>query len=252
MPLNQFAEGNLQGGECLTQQLLLVVDRDDDALQVAFGELVQWQLRLGAVLVIDGCHDRSEVIAREWRRAVEQVSSGLEVTLVTCSARNVGKVRALGCQTLLEEWSSIEPSTIWIATTDADSRVPKDWLRAQVSQHEKGVDYWSGRVSVADWSARSLATARRWREKYDREEEPVHGANMGFNASVYVSHGGFQALKTGEDRALHTLFMTRATRAFLDSEFPVITSARQKARAPLGFAHALNLISLNAPVTETV
>lgn len=217
------------------------------ALGRAFEQLGRRKLELKVVLVLDDCHDLSATLARDWQ-TLEQSQNALEVTIVASSARNVGAARALGCQVLLAHWSQMDHSKIWIATTDADSQVPKDWLCAQVAQHDCGVDYWSGRVSVTNWSEHSPATRQRWQYEYDREKLPVHGANMGFNAAVYLSQGGFPALETGEDRALHNALMTHAVHTFIDSDLPVVTSARRRARAPSGFAHALEVVSYTSHV----
>ena len=222
------------------------------ALYRAFEQLSRWKPSLRAVVVLDECSDLSEELSKEWQRILARNQSLLEVTVVSCAAKNVGIARELGCRVLLAEWPRIERARIWMATTDADSRVPKDWLTAQVAQHELGVDYWSGRVSVADWSERLGETKQRWQNEYDREDQPVHGANMGFNAAVYLSEGGFEPLETGEDRALHNALIAHGACTYFDSVLPVVTSARRRARAPLGFAHALDVIGSAPPARVTV
>jgi hypothetical protein len=213
------------------------------ALTQAFEQLSRWNLSLRAVVVLDACSDGSEALSCEWQRTLAQSNSPLKVTVVSGTAKNVGSARALGCGELLAQWSQTDPSMIWLATTDADSRVPKDWLATQVVQHESGVDHWSGRVSVADWSEHRDETRLRWQEEYERENQPIHGANLGFNAAAYLLAGGFESLETGEDRALHHALIAHGACSYFDSAIPVVTSARRRARAPLGFAHALEVIS---------
>jgi hypothetical protein len=75
---------------------------------------------------------------------------------------------------------------------------------------------------------------------------------MGFNAAVYLSEGGFEPLETGEDRALHNALITHGACTYFDSVLPVVTSARRRARVPLGFAHALDVISSSAHGRATV
>jgi hypothetical protein len=221
------------------------------ALTHAFEQLNRWKLFLRAAVVLDACSDVSEALSCEWQGALAQRQSPLKVTVVSCAAKNVGSARALGCGVLLAEWSRIDPSRIWLATTDADSRVPKDWLATQVVQHESGVDHWSGRVSVADWSEHLDETRLRWQDEYGRENQPIHGANLGFNAAAYLSAGGFEPLETGEDRALHRALIAHGACSYFDSANPVVTSARRRARAPLGFAHALDVISSTPRVRVT-
>src|ERR1035438_5314091 len=120
-------------------------------------------------------------------------------TLATSSAHNVGRARALGCAVLLNQWYRIDRTRIWLATTDADSRVPRDWLTTQLAQHEVGVDHWYGRVSVADWSEYSGDARSRWQREYENESQPIHGANLGFNAAAYLAAGGFEPLDRSEE-----------------------------------------------------
>jgi len=212
------------------------------ALANAFDQLSRGNLLLRTAVVLDMCSDASEEITREWRSALARRLSSLELTVISCSSKNVGRARALGCAALLAQWSRIDPSRIWLATTDADSRVSKDWLSTQVAQHEADVDHWAGRVSVTDWSEYRDETSSRWQYEYEREIQPIHGANLGFNAAAYLAAGGFASLATGEDRALHRALVAHGAFTYFDSAAPVVTSARRRARAPLGFAHALEVI----------
>lgn len=221
------------------------------ALTNAFDHLSPWDLSLRVAVVLDLCSDASEEIACQWQRTIAQRVGSPEVAVLTCSWKNVGRARALGCAALLAQWSRVDPTRIWIATTDADSQVSKDWLVAQVVQHEADVDHWAGRVSVADWSGRRGETMSRWQYEYAREIQPIHGANLGFNAAAYLAAGGFAPLATGEDRALHRALIARGTVTYFDSAARVVTSARRRARAPLGFAHALDVISSTRRVRAT-
>lgn len=222
------------------------------ALSNAFDELSRGEVSLRAAVVLDMCSDASEEITWEWRSNLARRLSSLQVTVITCSSKNVGLARALGCATLLAQWSRINPSRIWLATTDADSRVSKDWLSTQVVQHEADVDHWAGRVSVSDWSGHEDETSSRWQYAYERENQPIHGANLGFNAAAYLAAGGFAPLETGEDRALHRALVSQGAFTYFDSAAPVVTSARRRARAPLGFAHALDVISSTRRMRATI
>ncbi|HEV3267764.1 MAG TPA: glycosyltransferase family A protein, partial [Acidimicrobiales bacterium] len=135
----------------------------------AFDELQPSGLAATLVVVLDACSDASEVIARERRDELDREQGSVDLRVVTCRARNVGYARRLGCAVLLTRWSRIEPSTIWLATTDADSRVPPDWLTTQVLQHEAGVEHWSGRVEVTDWSERRHESRLKWQRQYEQE-----------------------------------------------------------------------------------
>jgi hypothetical protein len=162
------------------------------------------------------------------------------VSAIPCEANNVGIARDLGCAVILNHWREIELSSIWIATTDADSRVPRAWLRAQVRHHNAGVDVWAGRVSVYDSGPHDQEIVSRWQREYETELEPIHGASLGFNAEKYLLAGGFPPLETGEDRALLYGLVESGARAYFDSSHRVVTSARRRARAPHGFAETLH------------
>jgi glycosyltransferase involved in cell wall biosynthesis len=215
------------------------------SLADAFADLRREGLDMSTAVVLDDCHDRSADVVAEWQDGLRKEQYLGNIVVRTCKANNVGVARGLGCAALLREWNFMDPSRIWLATTDADSRVPRNWLSAQVARHEVGVDLWSGRVSVDDWSSRQSETAAQWQRDYEAERTPIHGANLGFNASAYLATGGFSCSRTGEDRILHRAMSNMGAVLHSDSSVRVVTSARTHARAPLGFAHALNMISKN-------
>jgi hypothetical protein len=63
----------------------------------------------------------------------------------------------------------------------------------------------------------------------------VHGANLGFRASSYLTAGGFPPVPTGEDHALVAALAAGGSRVLRTGALPVITSARRDPRAPNGF-----------------
>ena len=67
----------------------------------------------------------------------------------------------------------------------------------------------------------------------------MHGANLGFRASAYLTAGGFPELPTAEDHALVAALATTGSRVLRTRALPVITSARRESRAPHGFSHYL-------------
>ena len=188
-------------------------------------------------LVLDSCTDGTAGIVKDW---MERHRS--PCVLVTTESGSVGAARRIGCRALLGEWGNLDPRRLWLASTDADSEVPINWLEVQVRRHEEGYDFWAGRVTVRDWSSRTLRTAREWNLRYGAEAAPIHGANLGCNAGVYLDAGGFPAVRTGEDHALHRAVIAAGGRPCYDSEAPVTTSARRQARAPMGFSHHLGTL----------
>jgi hypothetical protein len=210
-------------------------------LENSFSELECSGLLLHASIVLDACGDESRDIARAWKRDAEQRGK-IVVDLVECGVTNVGLARALGCGVLLRKLRGTDPSSIWLATSDADSLVPQNWLAAQLESRDSGADVWVGRVFVTDWTRHRWRTAQKWRREYERESRPVHGANLGFTASCYLDAGGFRSLRTSEDRALLRDLINCDAVVHYDSDVRVATSSRRHARAPEGFASALTAI----------
>ncbi|MGP8008848.1 MAG: glycosyltransferase [Acidimicrobiales bacterium] len=215
------------------------------ALETSILEIDGRKVQTSVVVVLDSCKDGSAEVARAWqRRSIENFR--FDVTVLECKARNVGMARALGCDSLLDGFRYIDLNRVWIATTDADSRVPQNWLCAQVSKHDQGIDVWAGRVTVSEWPRYRRPIASRWEREYAREERPIHGANFGVNGLIYADVGGFPPIETSEDRGLHSALVAHHARIHYDRSAPVITSARSNARAPKGFATALSRFDASA------
>jgi glycosyltransferase involved in cell wall biosynthesis len=215
-----------------------------NCLEDALESLEVFELRAHVVVVLDSCRDQSESIARRWQQNAERRST-FGVSVVATDAENVGRARALGCGLLLDEFQGIDLAHVWLASSDADTRVPRDWLIAQVLQHERGVDAWAGRVAVTEWPRHRRAISVKWQREYDAEDRPIHGASLGVNGQTYLEVGGFPPLRSSEDRVLHDALVAHGALIHYDTSVPVVTSARRNARAPEGFAAALTRVELN-------
>jgi hypothetical protein len=145
-----------------------------------------------------------------------------------------------------------DPAAVWIATTDADTRVPRWWLRRQLGFAAQGWKGVLGTVTVADWIDHPARVQRLYAQRYGawRVHHPhVHGANLGVAADAYLAAGGFRPLPTGEDHALIDALLAAGVPLLRTAQIPVVTSARRHARAPRGFAWLLTSL---ATVEETV
>jgi glycosyltransferase involved in cell wall biosynthesis len=199
------------------------------SLRRAARELAGIPARL--VVVADACHDRTAGVARRGGAAV-----------VTTGARSVGAARAAGVREVLRGAGHLDPADIWLATTDADTRVPARWLRGQVRHADQGWDAVAGTVLVADWTGYPPNVRSLFRERYGAGTGPhshVHGANLGFRASAYLRAGGFPDVPTGEDHALVAALTATGSRVCRTRALIVATSARRDARAPHGFSSYL-------------
>ena len=212
------------------------------SLEAALRALHQWPLDVGVAVILDSCTDQSSHIVDEWIRRLRRQRDPILAMSLACAEKNVGIARGLGCAVLLHAWHRIDVANIWLATTDSDSRVPREWLSAQLVEHERGADLWTGRVAVTDWTSYRRETVEHWSAQYEAETSPIHGTNMGFNAASYLAVGGFPRLPLGEDRELCRLMAANNTPACHDSYVRVVTSARRQSRAPHGFAHVLELL----------
>jgi len=215
--------------ERLLPRSLAAVERSLDDIDPA--------IRVHVVVVLDTCADGSSEIARTWKNHLGQ--SSFDVTVIDFDGENVGRARAKGCDVFLNGVAGTDLARAWIATTDADSRVPVHWLRTQLREHDLGADAWAGRVAVTDWPLHRLTGAAAWQRAYDAEVHPVHGASLGVVAEHYVAVGGFPPLRSGEDRALCAALLKHGANVHYNSSALVVTSARRHARAPEGFATAL-------------
>jgi hypothetical protein len=183
-----------------------------------------------AVVVLDDCQDGSAATVAG-RRGFETVE---------VRARNVGLARAAGFQAILG-WARGTPAEeVWLASTDADSTVPEDWLTMQLEYAGQGFEAVLGTVQVIDWSERSPAVAREFADRYQAQDEHhhVHGANMGMTAAAYQGAGGVPPLALSED---HSLAQRLAGRHLCRTgRIPVTTSSRVVSRAVGGFAGYLD------------
>lgn len=165
-----------------------------------------------------------------------------EVRVVPSAAGLVGAARRTGVRSALDE-PGVVLSRTWIATTDADSQVPPEWLLRHVGWARAGADLVLGTVvpDPAELSAPSLAAWRAQHPPHDGHPH-VHGANLGVRAGPYVRASGFRRVGEHEDVLLAAA--VRATGAVVVSPAgsPVMTSARETGRTPGGFAGYLSAL----------
>jgi hypothetical protein len=204
-------------------------------------ELVDVAVRVAVVL--DRCVDRSAEIAYAAAEVMQTSARNHRLTVMEVGAGNVGVVRHIGLCAVLADLEAHGIEGTWLATTDADSKVPVSWLSHQITRRARGVDAWAGTVSVEDWTDRPTALRASFHHRYQAkrgEGGHVHGANMGFSAGAYVRAGGFPPVATAEDHGLWRRLGDIGARRIHDHACPVVTSARHHARAPEGFAGALD------------
>ncbi|MCC7633998.1 glycosyltransferase [Stenotrophomonas rhizophila] len=187
-----------------------------------------------AVVALDACTD-----------ATAAACAGHGAAMVALDARCVGAARAAAAS------HALALGARWIASTDADTIVPPDWLWKQTTC---GADAFCGVVEVRDWLdypplvREAFAVCEHARDGHGH----VHGANLGVSAAAYRAAGGFAPLVTGEDVALVQALQQAEVSIAWHARPAVATSARRSARAPRGFSGFLRTLErevLDAGVT---
>ena len=191
-------------------------------------------------VVADACTDATARLARR------------HASVVHVAARNVGVARGAGVREAVRRWSPHRRPGLWIATTDADSTVPADWITAQLDLARRGSELVAGRIVVTDWDDRPAAVdaAHRARYRDGPAHGHVHGANLGVALRLYTALGGFAPRPTGEDVDLVERAEAAGAAVTWSTSSPVHTSARRDGRAPAGFSDHLDALERSTLCTE--
>ena len=173
--------------------VVIPAHNEQDLLPSCLTAVRQAASRLGVpvhlVVVADACTDRTVAVAR---------AHGADV--VEVGARCVGAARQAGVRRVLRAMRHMDPAAVWIATTDADTHVPRWWLRRQLRFAGHGWKGVLGTVTVDDWGDHPPRVQRLFAQRYraSQAHHPhVHGANLGFAADAYLAVGGFRPLPDG-------------------------------------------------------
>jgi cellulose synthase/poly-beta-1,6-N-acetylglucosamine synthase-like glycosyltransferase len=189
------------------------------------------------VVAADACTDRTELVAAH-------ALADWPASIVRLDARNVGAARAAAIGAAYDVVGARSPERLWIAMTDADSRVPSDWLQRQLRAAAAGYDAVAGGIVVGDWQDRSGDMAARLsdhrRAQRRRGARPVHGANLGVSAIALRAVGGVPEVALSEDALLVRRMVDKGLSVLWDADLVVRTSARRSSRAPGGFSSLLD------------
>lgn len=175
------------------------------------------------VVVLDRCTDRS----------ADVVAGYGDVLALVSTAGCVGAARAAGAASLLDEGEDAEGT--WVASTDADTQVPTDWLVAQVELAEQGLDLVLGTVEPHDLEER-VHQAWSLRHHLGEGHPHVHGANLGVRGSSYLAAGGFAAVPLHEDVLLAEAVKASGSAWVATDAVRVRTASRGRGRVAGGFA----------------
>lgn len=182
---------------------------------------------ISVVVVLDRCTDESAAVVARWPR----------FTALASAAGSVGSARRAGVAHLLADSApgSSAPVRTWVATTDADSMVPRRWLAVQLALAAAGTELVLG--TVLPDAELSAAERARWHCRHTLVDghPHVHGANLGVRADSYLAAGGFADVDTDEDVLLVRALRERGVHECSTALIPVLTSGRLTGRAPGGF-----------------
>jgi GT2 family glycosyltransferase len=205
----------------------------------------------------DGTAEHARALAAQLPFAVTVVEGRLRA-----GAAHAGEARRTAMNLALARLEAIGAARSVILTTDADSRVPPNWIHGNFAAIDAGADAVLGRLAL-DEDGRKLPEALHRRGALESEYEtllaevfatldpvshnpwPHHstisGASVAVTAEAYRRIGGLPRVALGEDKALVAELLRRDARVRFDNAIEVVTSARLKGRAIGGVADTLRL-----------
>lgn len=217
----------------------------------------------GVVIFANNCFDDSAEVARSMALALPFPTRVCEASLLPPFAHAGGARRA--AMDVADAWLSERGKHDGvILTTDADSRVPPDWIASNLSAIEAGADAVLGRVGLDDEGERLPAALHHrgaLEEAYetllteiaalldpvDYNPWPHHatisGASIAVTREAYNRVGGLPCVPLGEDKALIARLKRHDARIRFCPRIEVTTSGRIFGRAPGGVADTLRLRS---------
>lgn len=196
------------------------------------GAAVAGRALVSTIVVADACADATAAVAG---------AHGAEVLEV--GYRNVGAARASGVGAALAAPGLAAARRTWLASTDADTVVPPDWLSRQLDLADAGFVAVAGVVRVDSFLDHPAGTESAFAAHYATEpgapHTHVHGANIGARADAYLRAGGWDALGLAEEHDLWRRLRAAGERCLATTTLWVTTSGRANGRADGGFADLL-------------
>jgi len=199
-------------------------------------------VKVELTIVLDACTDTTGERATAAISRARAASGSFDGAVAEVSYANVGRTRAHGMAAALGGLAGVDAGKIWLASTDADTVVPEDWIVHQLHLRRMGYEAIAGTIRVESWAGQPASVPglhnRHYRSRGGTRfgHRHVHGANLGFSAQAYRRAGGFLGVVTGEDHALWRDLRAVGTASISSPVAAVTTSSRRQGRAPDGFA----------------
>ena len=212
---------------------------------------------LGVVLFLNNCTDGTVAIVAD---LVPRLSVPVRLKVVDFAGAHAGWARREAMDRAAA-WIEDGHAMGTILSTDADSRVPPDWVARNLAVIERGADAVAGRVELDAAEAAllppSLPERGRLEDAYDsliteaearidpdpNDPWPCHrttiGATLSVRLAAYRAVGGMPAIPLGEDGAFVALLLRDGFRVRHARDVVVTISARLTGRAPGGVADTI-------------
>lgn len=212
----------------------------------------------GVLLFLNNCTDGT---AREIEAVRASTTFPLRVAIRDFAGAHAGWARRMAMDLAAEWLERANAGHGAILTTDADSRVPADWIARNLAALDDGADAVAGRTALDPAEAARLPAALHARGRVEARYEalllelaarlapdphdpwPNHwtasGASLAVRLAAYRSVGGLPDMALGEDRAFVARLRSRGARVRHDPAIVVVTSGRLQGRAPGGAADTI-------------
>jgi len=191
--------------------------------------------RATVVVVADRCTDDTVATARRALRA--------RGVVIECDAGSAGSARRAGVEHALAALRNVDRRRLWIANTDADTSVGRNWIQVHLGFAQQGFAAVAGVVRIEGVPGYGAAMLEALSAKYeippDGRHTHVHGANLGVRADAYLDVGGWSRARVAEDHCLWNRLRSRGWSVCASSASTVLTSGRLVGRAAGGFADTL-------------
>ena len=214
---------------------------------------------LGVLLFLNNCTDGTgELIAA----TAPALSFALKVVECNDPAASAGWARRLAMDAAADWLDEVDSNGV-LLTTDADSRVPPDWVARNLAAIAAGADAVAGRLALDPIDSALLPAALHARGALEGEYEallteiasridaapgnpwPTHwcrsGASLAARLSTYREIGGMPDIPCGEDRAFVEAVLAHDRVVRHDPDLVVVTSGRLLGRARGGVADTIRL-----------
>jgi hypothetical protein len=228
----------------VTVAVAVVLDRCTDATADRVAEVLADWPHAVTLSVVDGV---VALPAHHVERGSGVVALPRDAPLAGQPGSGVGALRDLGMRHVLHRLRAHPPADTWLLSTDADTTVPVDWVRAHLRFAAEGAHGVAGLADLAGTENLAADAWLRYRAIVDHglhgdTHRHVYGANLGVRADAYLAVGGFPRDGAGEDHGLWRRLHAAGYALAQPIGIRVRTSARLRGRADDGLADLLRTL----------